>query len=306
MASNTTKVWFITGSSSGFGRSLTKAVLKRGDRVVATARKLEQLSDFIDQYPETLKAVRLDVTKPQEVRYAVNAALDTFGSIDVLVNNAGYGALGAIEEFSDDAIRHQFETNVFGALDVMRVVLPIMRKQRHGHILNISSVAGFTSFEGTGIYCGTKYALEGLSEALAKEVAPLKIKVTIVEPGAFRTDFNGRSLVTPDILIDDYASTSGEFIDWIRNMDGKQPGDPDKAATAIIQAVESDNPPLRLALGADAVDAIETKLKSVKEELDTWKSVAYDTAFEGVEVGAIGGSATKTSLSVAMDREFVA
>jgi NAD(P)-dependent dehydrogenase (short-subunit alcohol dehydrogenase family) len=293
MAENRTKVWLITGSSTGFGRSLTKTVLKHGDCVVATARKLEQLSDLVTQYPETIKPVQLDVTKPQEVRNAVNAALDTFGRIDVLVNNAGYGALGAIEEFTDEAIRHQFETNVFGALDVMRVVLPVMRKQRNGHIINVSSVAGFVSFVGTGIYCGTKFALEGISEALAKEVAPLGIKVTIIELGAFRTDFNGRSLVTPDTLIDDYASTCGEFLQWIHNMNGKQPGDPDKAALAIIQAVTSNNPPLRLALGADAVNAIDAKLKSVKEELDTWKSVACDTAFEGVEVGAIGGEAKR-------------
>ncbi|MHC0067415.1 oxidoreductase [Nostoc sp. UIC 10890] len=298
MANNTTKVWFITGSSTGFGRSLTEAILKRGDHVVATARKPEQLSNLVDQYPETMKAVQLDVTKPQEVRDTVNVALDAFGRIDVLVNNAGYGALGAIEELSDDVIRRQFETNVFGALDIMRVVLPVMRKQRYGHIVNFSSVAGFVAFMGTGIYCGTKFALEGISEALAKEVAPLGIKVTIIEPGAFRTDFNGRSLVTPDELIDDYTSTCGQFLQWIRNMDNNQPGDPDKAALAIIQAVESDNPPLRLALGADAVNAIDAKLKSVKEELDTWKSVACDTAFEGVEVGAIGGS-VKTLLSVA-------
>jgi NAD(P)-dependent dehydrogenase (short-subunit alcohol dehydrogenase family) len=288
MADNT-RVWFITGSSTGFGRSLTEAVLKHGDRVVATARKPEQLGDLVDQYPETAKAIRLDVTNPNEVRDAINSALDTFGRIDVVVNNAGYGALGAIEEVSDDAIRHQFETNVFGALDVMRAVLPVMRKQRSGHILNISSVGGFVAFGGTGIYCGTKFALEGLSEALAKEVESLGIKVTIVEPGAFRTDFNGRSLAVPDQQIDDYASTSGEFLNWIRDMDGKQPGDPNKAASAMIQAVESDNPPLRLPLGADAVSTISEKLESVKAELDAWKHVASDTAFEGVEVGAVGG-----------------
>ncbi len=288
MADNT-RVWFITGSSTGFGRSLTEAVLKHGDRVVATARKPEQLGDLVDQYPETAKAIRLDVTNPNEVRDAINSALDTFGRIDVVVNNAGYGALGAIEEVSDDAIRHQFETNVFGALDVMRAVLPVMRKQRSGHILNISSVGGFVAFGGTGIYCGTKFALEGLSEALAKEVESLGIKVTIVEPGAFRTDFNGRSLAVPDQQIDDYASTSGEFLNWIRDMDGKQPGDPNKAASAMIQAVESDNPPLRLPLGADAVSTISEKLESVKAELDAWEQVAINTAFEGVEVGAVGG-----------------
>lgn len=286
---NHPKVWFITGSSTGFGRSLTEAVLKHGDRVVATARKPEQLSDLIDQYQEAVKVIRLDVTNSQEVRDAVRVALDSFGRIDVLVNNAGYGSLGALEEVSDDAIRRQFETNVFGALDTMRAVLPAMREQRSGHILNISSVGGFVAFGGTGIYCATKFALEGLSEALAKEVATLGIKVTIVEPGAFRTDFNGRSLAVPDQQIADYAAISGEFLNWIRDMDGKQPGDPDKAAAAMIQAVESDNPPLRLALGEDAVNAISEKLESVKVELDTWKQVSNNTAFEGAVFSAIGG-----------------
>lgn len=290
--SNTTssnRVWFITGSSTGFGRSLTEAVLKHGDRIVATARKPEQLSDLVERYSETVKAVQLDVTNPQEVRTAVQTAIEAFGRIDVVVNNAGYGAVGAIEEVSDDAIRHQFETNVFGALNVMRAVLPTLRKQRSGHILNISSVGGFVGFGATGIYCGTKFALEGLSEALAKEVAPLGIKVTIIEPGAFRTDFNGRSLSTPDNLIDDYAAISGGFLNWLQDMDGKQPGDPDKAAQAMIHVVESDNPPLRLALGADAVSTIEENLESVKAELEAWKKVSVDTAFEGAEFSAIGG-----------------
>jgi len=284
-----TKVWLITGSSTGFGRSLTEAVLKHGYHVVATARKPEQLSDLVEQYPETAKAVRLNVTNPQEVRDAVKAALEAFGRIDVLVNNAGYGAVGAIEEVSDAAIRRQFETNVFGALDLTRAVLPTLRQQRSGHILNLSSVGGFVSFGATGVYCATKFALEALSEALSKEVASLGIKVTIIEPGAFRTDFNGRSLVAPEDLIEDYAPVSGAFLQWLDQMDGKQPGDPAKAAEAMIQVVESDNPPLRLALGADAVGAIEEKLKSVKEELDAWKEVAINTAFEGAEVSAIGG-----------------
>lgn len=289
MAETNLKVWLITGSSTGFGRSLTEAVVRRGDRVIATARKPDQLSDLVNQFPEQVKAIQLDVTNSQEVRRAVSSALDAFGRIDVLVNNAGYGAVGAIEEVSDESIRRQFETNVFGALDVMRAVLPTMRQQHSGHILNLSSVGGFVSFRGSGIYCSTKFALEGLSEALAQEVAPLGIKVTIVEPGAFRTDFNGRSLATPDHLIDDYASTSGELLKWLQEMDGKQPGDPEKAAEAMVQAVESDNPPLRLALGADAISAISEKLESVKAELDTWKKITLDTAFEGVEVGTIGG-----------------
>lgn len=285
MADNV-KVWFITGCSTGFGRALTEAVLLHGDHVIATARKPEQLSEIVDQYPETAKAIRLDVTNPVEVRDAVSAALDTFGRIDVLVNNAGYATIGAIEEVSSDAIRCQFETNVFGALDIMRTVLPVMRKQRSGHILNISSTGGFVGFDGTGIYCGTKFALEGLSEALAKEVAPLGIKVTIVEPGAFRTSI-GRSFVIAEQQINDYASTSGRVLKMLQDREGKEPGDPNKAAIAMLQVVESDNPPLRLALGADAYDAISKKLSSVKEELEARKQVALNTGFKGTEVGAI-------------------
>jgi len=288
MADNNVKAWFITGCSTGFGRALTEVVLLHGDQVVATVRNPEQIRELVNQYPETAKAIRLDVTNPIEVRDAVSAALDIFGRIDVLVNNAGYATVGAIEEVSDNAIRHQFETNVFGALDVMRTVLPVMRKQRSGHIFNISSVGGFVGFGGTGIYCCTKFALEGLSEALAKEVTPLGIKVTIVEPGAFRTSI-GRSLVIPAQQIDDYASTSGEALKKLKDREGKEPGDPKLAAIAMLQAVESDNPPLRLALGADAYGAISEKLSSVKEELGAWKHLSLDTAFKGTEVSAIDG-----------------
>lgn len=226
MSDNNSKVWLITGSSTGFGRSLTEAVLQKGDRVVATARKPEQLGDLIEQYPEAAKAVPLDVTNLQEVGNAVKAAVDAFGRIDVLVNNAGYGSMGAIEEQSDEAIKRQFDTNLFGAINMIRAVLPTMREQRSGHILNISSVGGVVSMAGGGIYSSTKFALEAVSEALAQEVAPLGIKVTIIEPGAFRTDFSGRSLATPDRTIADYAQTSGKFMQWVQEVDGKQPGDP--------------------------------------------------------------------------------
>ncbi len=289
MSDKKPKVWFITGSSTGFGRSLTEAVLKHGDRVVATARKPEQLDSLMQHYPAAAKAVRLDVTNPQDVRDAIKAAIDAFGRIDVLVNNAGFASVGAIEAVSDAAVRRQFETNFFGALDVTRAVLPTLRQQRSGHILNISSVGGFASFGALGIYCATKFALEGISEALAKEVSPLGIKVTIVEPGAFRTEINGQALAIPDTRIDDYADSTGGILQWLESMDGKQPGNPDKAAEAMIQVVESDKPPLRLALGADAVETIAAKLEAVRGELDAWKQVSIDTAFEGAAVGAIGG-----------------
>ncbi|MEM8830908.1 MAG: SDR family oxidoreductase [Cyanobacteria bacterium P01_G01_bin.19] len=289
MTNNNSKVWLITGSSTGFGRILAQQLLAKGETVVATARKPEQLQDLVSNYGDRALAVRLDVTKPEEVREAVDRAITTFGRIDVLVNNAGYGSMGAIEEVSDAEVRQQYETNVFGALDVMRAVLPQMRQQRSGYILNLSSVGGVVSFPGAGIYCSTKFALEGISEAMAKEVAPLGIKVTLVEPGAFRTDFNGRSLVATDNLIGDYDEAVGGFREWVKDVDGKQPGDPAKAVAAMIQAVESGNPPLRLPLGADAVGAIETKLESVKADVDAGREVALDTAYEGVAVGAIGG-----------------
>ena len=283
------KVWFITGSSTGFGRILVEQLLAKGETVVATARKPEQLQDLVEQYPDSMIALSVDVTKPEQVREAVNRAIATFGRIDVLVNNAGYGTMGAIEEVTDAEVRQQYETNVFGALDVMRAVLPHMRRQRSGHILNLSSVGGVVSFAGAGIYCSTKFALEALSEAMAKEVAPLGIKITLVEPGAFRTDFNGRSLITTDNVIDDYDAAIAGFREWVRDVDGKQPGDPAKAVAAMIQVVESENPPLRLPLGADAVNAIETKLASVQADVNLNRETAINTAYEGVVVGAIGG-----------------
>lgn len=288
-ANSEPRTWLITGCSTGFGRALAVAVLEHGDRLIATARKPEQLQDLVDRYPSLVRTFALDVTDKDSIRSAVSQAKEAFGRIDVLVNNAGYGTIGAIEEVSDEAIQRQYDTNVFGTLNMIRAVLPIMRQQHSGNILNLSSVGGMVSFAATGIYCSTKFAVEGLSEALAKEVAPLGIKVTIVEPGAFRTDFSGRSLDIPEQQIDDYAETTGKFLEWMKQIDGNQPGDPEKAARAMIQAVESDEPPLRLALGEDAVGAIEQKLESVKAELDQWRSVSLATAFEGATVGAIGG-----------------
>lgn len=201
MSSNNKKVWLITGSSSGFGRALAEAVLKHGVseapakqvRLVATARKPEQLNDLVNQYPETVKAVRLDITNKTAVKAAVDATLEAFGRIDVLVNNAGYGLIGALEEVSDEQIWRNFDTNLFGAINMIRAVLPIMRQQKSGHIVNMSAIAGFSNEVGFSIYGGAKFALEGVSEALHGELAPLGIKVTIVEPGPFRTDFIGRS-----------------------------------------------------------------------------------------------------------------
>ncbi|MBW4688915.1 MAG: SDR family NAD(P)-dependent oxidoreductase [Komarekiella atlantica HA4396-MV6] len=273
------KVWLITGCSTGFGRALAEAVLKKGDEVLATAREPEQLRPLIEDYPETAKAVYLDVTLSQDIQAAVDTAIATFGRIDVLVNNAGYGLIGALEEVNDTDIRQQFETNFFGALRLMRAVLPLMRQQGSGHIVNMSSTAGLVGFGGSSIYCGTKFALEGTSEALAKEVESFGIKVTLIEPGAFRTNFNGRSLAAAEQSIDAYATVSGASLQWFKEMDGKQPGNPAKAAQAIIQAVESHHPPMRLALGTDAMSLIQEKLESVKTNLDAWQQVTVSTDY---------------------------
>jgi NAD(P)-dependent dehydrogenase (short-subunit alcohol dehydrogenase family) len=288
VAQNESRVWFITGSSTGFGRELAEEALAQGHRVVATARRPETLADLVQKYPQTARAVRLDVTKPEEVRAAVDEAVEAFGRIDVLVNNAGYGLIGALEEVSDEQLRRQFETNFFGAANVLRAALPVLRRQRSGHVLNFSSVGGLVSFPAASPYTATKFALEALSESLAQEVAHLGVKVTIVEPGAFRTDFNGRSLDAPQNRIADYAATE-QFLNWLRANDGQQPGDPRKAARAVIKAVESANPPLRLPLGADAVGAIEAKLEAVKKEIGEWRQVAVDTAYEGATTSSIGG-----------------
>lgn len=280
---NTDKVWLITGSSTGLGRALAQAVLERGYHLVATARQPEQLKELSDRYPDRVTTIALDVTNAQSIQQAVEAALNAYKRIDVLVNNAGYGTVGAIEEVNDDDIRRQFDTNLFGAINVTRAVLPTLREQRSGHILNISSANGISAFAGVGIYSATKFALEAISEALAQEVKPLGIKVTIIEPGSSRTNFSSRALSTLSHQINDYAQTSGKIVQRLQERDGKQPNDPAKAAAAMIQVVESDNPPLRLALGEDSVNLITQKLESMKAELEAWKDVSMNTAFEEVK-----------------------
>ena len=282
------KVWFITGSNSGFGLSLTKAVLEKGDCVVATTRHPEQIKDLIEQYSDIAKAVTLDITKADEISSAIDTALATFGRIDVLVNNAGFGTLGAVEEIEDEQVRKQFEVNCFGTLSLTKALLPHFRQRKSGHILNVSSVGGFTAFPGTGIYCATKFAIEGYSEALAKEIAPLGIKLTLVEPGAFRTEFAGDSLATPENQIDDYESTAHKFVKMQEQSSGEQPGDPDKAAQAMIKVVESDNPPMRLVLGEDALEATRQKIESFQKELDEWEKVTLSTSFEDAKYTSLG------------------
>ena len=287
MSTSSNKVWFITGSNSGFGRSLTEAVLAKGDRVVATTRHPEEIKDLVKQYPDTVKAVSLDITKASEISSAIDTALATFGQVDVLVNNAGFGTLGAVEEIEAEKVRHQFEVNCFGTLNLTKALLPHLRQRRSGHVLNVSSVGGFTAFPGTGIYCATKFAIEGYSEALAKEIAPLGIKLTLVEPGAFRTEFAGDSLATPDNQIDDYEETAHKFVLAQEQSSGEQPGDPDKAAQAMIKVVESDNPPMRLVLGEDALKATRQKIETFQKELDEWEEVTLSTSFDDAKASSV-------------------
>ncbi len=272
-------VWFVTGCSTGFGKELAQAVLKRGWRAVVTARRPETLAEFAGSIPENILVTSLDVTSAEQIAAAVHAAEARFGRIDVLVNNAGYGYLSAIEEGEDAEVRAMFETNVFGLAALTKAVLPGMRARRSGHIVNFSSVGGLVGFPGIGYYNATKFAVEGLSEALAKEAEPLGIKVTIVEPGPFRTDWAGRSLRTPRTAIDDYAETAGKRRQTIHDYSGTQPGDPVRAADAVITAVESSNPPLHLVLGRPALDALRAKLETLQAEIAAWEQVSLGTDF---------------------------
>ncbi len=271
MAQGGTPVWFITGCSTGFGKELAKLILDRGWRAVVTARKLEQIQDLGKGHEDNVLALPLDVTRKEQVTDAVKQATAKFGQIDVLVNNAGYGYLAAIEEGEDDQIRAMFETNFFGLVALTQQVLPGMRQRRTGTIVNVSSIGGLTSFAATGYYHATKYAVEGLSESLSIEVAPLGIKVLIVEPGPFRTDWSGRSLLESKTVIPDYDSTAGERRKQSRANSGKQKGDPVRGAEAIITAVTSDDPPLRLLLGKPALDLAHKKIDAMEHDFESWE-----------------------------------
>jgi NAD(P)-dependent dehydrogenase (short-subunit alcohol dehydrogenase family) len=273
------RVWFITGASRGFGALIAEAALAAGDAVVATARTPSTVTERLGSH-ERLLATRLDVTNEAEAHQAAGEAVKKFGRIDILVNNAGYGLLGAVEEASDAEARKLFGTNVFGLLNVTRAVLPHMRRQRSGHIINLSSVGGYTGYPGWGVYGATKFAVEGISEALAGEVAPLDIKVTVVEPGFFRTDFlDETSLSRTELEIDDYRDSVGKTRSHAADVNHGQRGDPRKLAQAFIRLVNAKNPPLRLPLGSDTVERIEAKNAFVAKELAEWRSVATSTDF---------------------------
>ncbi|XXS84391.1 oxidoreductase [Sorangium sp. So ce176] len=278
-ASENKRVWFITGASRGIGAEIASAALAAGDRVVATARDPRSITDRFGR-PEALLPLALDVTDEGSVAAAVEAAVARFGRIDVLVNNAGYGVIGAIEEIQGDEVRRVFETNVFGLLAVTRAALPQLRKQRAGLILNLSSVGGYRSGPGFGIYCSTKFAVEAISEALHAELAPLGIAVTVLEPGYFRTEFlEAKSAVATGEVIADYAETAGQVRSHAKEVSLQQPGDPVRLARVVVELARAKNPPLRLPLGTDAIAAIEAKNAFVTQELAAWRAVSASTDF---------------------------
>jgi NAD(P)-dependent dehydrogenase (short-subunit alcohol dehydrogenase family) len=279
VAEQTEPVWFITGCSTGFGREIAREVLARGWRAVVTARDPSKVADLVAADPDRALALALDVTDPAQVRAAVQAAEERFGGIDVLVNNAGYGYLAAVEEGEDAEIRAMFEANFFGLADTVRAVLPGMRCARRGHIVNITSVGGLVGNPGSGYYAATKFAVEGLSEALGKEVAPLGIKVTAVEPGPFRTDWAGRSLKQARQPIADYQATAGARRAQIAGYSGQQPGDPERAAKAIVAAVLSPSPPAHLVLGKPGLGLVRQKLEALKAEIDTWEETTLSADY---------------------------
>ncbi|OUL67954.1 oxidoreductase [Paraburkholderia hospita] len=273
------RVWFITGASRGLGALMAEAALADGNAVVAAGRNAAAIVERLGESPALLP-VALDVTSEAQAKAAVDAAVEKFGRIDVLINNAGFGLLAAVEESSDADVRRMYDTNVFGLLNVTRAVLPVMRKQRSGHVINMSSIGGYRSGAGFGVYCSTKFAVEGITEALHAELKPLGIHATVVEPGYFRTDFlDGSSLIVGKDIIDDYDETSGNVRRFAVGMNHNQPGDPQKLATALVTLVDAQTPPLRLPLGTDTLKAIAEKNEYVTTETEAWKTLSASTDF---------------------------
>ncbi|WP_250474097.1 oxidoreductase [Caballeronia sp. GAFFF1] len=272
-------VWLITGCSTGFGRELANAVLERGWRAVVTARDPSKVQDIVKGHEDRAIVLPLDVQNREQIKSAVEQTMQRFGRIDALVNNAGYGYLAAIEEGEDDVVRDMFETNVFGLVDMTKAVLPVMRAQKSGIVINVSSIGGLASFAATGYYHGTKYAVEGISESLATELKPLGIDVMIVEPGPFRTNWAGPSIKSSATEIADYAATAGERRKQTAARSGNQAGDPVRAAHAIIEAATADAPPLRLLLGKTALELARKKLDTLKRDFDTWEKTTVGADF---------------------------
>ena len=279
MTKENSKVWFITGASSGFEKAMTQYAVSQGHRVVATARRQEKLESLAKTAPEQIFPISMDVTKREEVKRAVKKAIDKYHSIDILINNAGYGIVGALEETPEAAFRNQMETNFFGAITVTQEVLPQLRKQKNGAIVNMSSMGGNMSFGGFSAYSASKFALEGASEALAQEVAPFGITTMIVEPGAFRTEFAGSALKHMP-KIEAYDEIVGGTRDFAKKMDGTQEGDPLKAAKAIYIALQADKPTLRLQLGEDAINAVKEHAEVLIKKLEEWRETGENTRLE--------------------------
>lgn len=273
------KIWFITGISSGLGQALAHTVIERGDFVVGTFRQQHQVDAFNATHAGKAFALKMDIANAESIHTGMSVLQEKFGCVDVLVNNAGYGLAGAIEETSIEETRAIFEANFFGTLIVTQQILPIMRQQRQGHIVQVSSHGGFHAFAGFGIYNASKFAVEGFSEALAKEVAPLDITVIIAEPGPFRTQFAGNNFALAHTTIEDYGDTAGVFRQRIKGVDGKQEGDPTKAAEAIYDRVYSENTALRLPLGKIAIQTITTKITSVQNDIEQYRETAESVVF---------------------------
>ncbi|MEK3721416.1 oxidoreductase [Paenibacillus sp. FSL H8-0034] len=279
------KVWLITGSSRGLGRSIAEAVLAHGDQLIATARKTEQLADLVAQYGDQVRAVTLDVTSPEQAEAAVQAAVEAFGRLDVVVNNAGYGNMSSIEETSFEDFHAQIDTNLWGVINVTKAALPVLRKQKSGHIVQISSIGGRSGTPGLGAYQTAKWAVEGFSEVLSKEVTPFGLKVTIIEPGGFRTDWAGSSMSHVEAG-EDYQGTVGKLQAYIREKTGTEPGDPAKGAQAILAVVNEENPPLRLLLGSDAVYMAKLIDQGKLAETERWEKLSISTDYADSSLNA--------------------
>ena len=274
------RIWFITGISSGLGKALAEAVIESGDFLIGTFRSQNQSEAFNNAHKEAALALTVDITNPKDIKNALETIQNQFGRIDILVNNAGFGFAGAVEEASENEVKQVFEANFFGTLNVTKAFLPLMRQQRSGHIIQISSHGGIKAFAGFGIYNAAKFAVEGFSEALAQELVPLGIKLTIVQPGPFRTGFANSAFQEAALKIADYNATAGAFRERMHAVDGKQEGDPVKAAKAIIEMTKGENPPLRMPLGKVPIATIQMKLDSVQKDLNNGRAVAESVVFE--------------------------
>lgn len=281
------RVWLVTGCSTGFGRELVKIVAERGEIVIGTVRKQEQIAELEAINPDLVKGVILDVQKQETIDHTKNIIEKNYGRLDVLVNNAGYGTLGPIEETSEEEVQRQFDVNVFGCIRMMKLALPFMRKQRNGNILNITSIAGLNGFPGVGIYNGSKFALEGIGEALAAETRHIGIKVTNIEPGPFRTDWAGRSATFNESSIEEYNETATKNMESIREVSGNQIGDPVRAAKAMYEVTTLENPPVHLPLGRPAYKRVGIRLQEFKEEIEMFRNLGEPTDYTEEELASM-------------------